>query len=76
MKLRQEDCETLLNIARMEGYEVKAGHISLKEGYDVIRGAIIMFMMAFNLPVEACDDVGGMVFGEYSDIIENMEDNQ
>lgn len=76
MKLRQEDCKTLFNIARLEGYEVKEGHIPLKEGYDVIRGAIIMFMMAFNIPAEACDDVGSLVFGEFSYTIENTEDDE
>ena len=76
MKLRQEDCETLVNIARLKGYEVKAGHISLKEGYDVIKGAIIMFMMAFNLPAEACDVVASLMFDVFSYIIENTEDNE
>lgn len=76
MKVRPKDCETLLNIARLEGYEVKAGHIPLKEGYDVIRGAIIMFMMAFDVPAEACDDVGSLVFDEFSYTIEKQEDDE
>lgn len=76
MTVKPQDCENLFNIARLEGYEVKAGHISLKEGYDVIRGAIIMFMMVFNLPAEACDDVGSLVFDEFSYTIENTEDDE
>ena len=76
MKVEHKDCEILLNIARLTGYEVKAGHIQFKEGFDVIRGAIIMFMMAFDIPAEACDYVGSLVFDEFSYIIEKQEDDK
>ena len=76
MKVKPKDWETLLNIARVAGYDVKAGHIPLKEGCAVIRGSIIMFMMAFDLPVEACDDVANVVLDEFSYTIEKQEDDE
>ena len=76
MEVRPEDCKTLITIARSVGYNVKAGHISREKGYDIIRGAIIMFMMAFNIPAEACDDVCSLVFDYLSYTIEKPEDNE
>lgn len=75
MKLTREDCDALLNIAQLMGHEVKEKKISLKEGYDLIRGAIIMFMMAFNVPRNAIDDVATFVYGEFSDAVRG-EDNE
>lgn len=76
MKVKPKDWETLLNIARVAGYDVKAGHIPIKEGCAVIRGAIVMFMMTFDVPLESYGFVGSFVLDEFLHIIKKQEDDE
>ena len=76
MKVKPKDWETLLNIARVAGYDVKAGQIPIKEGCAVIRGAIIMFMMAFDIPLQAYDVVCSSALDEFLSIIKKQEDDE